>query len=186
MTALVQHTLTKAEREARRAERAAQKERERQAQEAALPDSVHGVPLTEMVYTAASKKELKAKRREFTPMRSAFLRDLAENSAPLLRRAGLSEAQIALMSKGKSPAGWNVHHKHPLGGGGKNEFANFIFIQNDPYHTDFHKVSDVQIRALKDGETRTIRIPVPQGSVFVPPERQIQNALLAKHAVQSR
>ena len=72
MTALVQHTLTKAEREARRAERAAQKERDRQAQEAALPDSVHGVPLTEMVYTAASKKELKAKRREFTPMRSAF------------------------------------------------------------------------------------------------------------------
>ena len=186
MTELVQHTLTKAEREARRAERAAQKERERQAQEANLPDSVHGVPLTEMVYTAASKKEIKAKRREFTPMRAAFLRDLAENSAPLLRRAGLSEAQIALMSKGKAPAGWNVHHKHPLGGGGKNEFANFIFIQNDPYHTDFHKVSDVQIRALKDGETRTIRIPVPQGSVFSPPERQVQNALLAKRAAQSR
>lgn len=186
MTELVQHTLTKAEREARRAERATQRERERQAQEAALPDSVHGVALTEMVYTAATKKEIKAKRREFTPMRSAFLRGLAEKSAPLLRRAGLSDSQIALMSKGKAPAGWNVHHKEPLAGGGKNEFSNFILIQNDPYHTDFHKVSDVQIRALKDGETRTVRIPMPQGSVFIPPERQIQNALLAKRAAQSR
>ena len=85
---------------------------------------------------------------------------------------GLSDHMIGLLAKGEAPNGFNVHHKMPLAGGGKNEFSNFILIQNDPYHTDIHKVSDLQIVKMKEGETKTVKIPMPQGNVFVPPDRQ--------------
>ena len=53
---------TKAEKEARRAERAAQQAIERQKRIDALPDSVHGVPMVEMEYTAAGTKKIKEMR----------------------------------------------------------------------------------------------------------------------------
>lgn len=183
MTDLIMRKPTKAEKEARRAERAAQQEAERQKRIAALPDSVHGVPVIEMEYTAAGTKKIKEMRRSFTPQRKAFLKHLAQTQAPVLKALGLSDNMIAGMAKGCAPNGYNVHHKQPLGGGGKNEFSNFILIKNDPYHTDFHKVSDVQICKMQPGETKTVKIPYPEGSIFIPPaDRERVKAALNQNA----
>ena len=172
MADYIQHTLTKAEKEARRAERLRQQEQERQAKIAALPDRVHGIPVVEVSYTAADKKHVKEMRHEFTGMRRAFLKELAATQTDALKQIGFSDNMIALLAKGEAPNGFNVHHKMPLAGGGKNEFSNFILIKNDPYHTDIHKVSDLQISAMNPGETKTVKIPMPQGSIFIPPEQQ--------------
>lgn len=179
MTEYIHHTLTKEEKAARRAQREAQQERERQKKIAALPDSVHGVPVIEVSYTAAGKKRIKEQRKSFTPKRKAFLKHLAQTQAPVLAALGISENAIAKMAKGYSPNGYNVHHKIPLAGGGKNEFSNFILIKNDPYHTDFHKVSDLQVCKMQTGETKNVKIPVPEGSIFIPPseKQRVQEAV---------
>ncbi len=174
MTELLQHKPTKAEREARRAQREAERLAKFAEKAKNLPDSVHGVPVVEIDYTAVSKKRVKELRREFTECRRQFLISLAENRADDLKAAGLSDSAIELMAKGRAPGGYNVHHKSPLAGGGKNEFSNFILIKDEPYHKDFHKVSDIQIVGMKEGETKKVKIPMPDGCVFVPPERQAE------------
>lgn len=166
---LIQHKKTQAERTAERRER---QERERLEKISRIPDSIHGAPVVDVSYTAASKKQIKELRREFTPARRSFLISLAETQKDVLLSLGISEKAVAEMLKGNAPNGYNVHHKMPLAGGGKNEASNFILIKNDPYHTDFHKISDVQICKMNDGETKTVRMPMPKGSIFVPPKEQ--------------
>lgn len=175
----IRHKPTKAEKEARRAQRAAEQERERNERIAALPDNVHGIPVTEVSYTAVGKKRVKELRRSFTAQRKAFLQHLAKTQTPVLKALGLSNNTIADMEKGRAPNGYNVHHKLPLAGGGKNEFSNFILIKNDPYHADIHKVSDLQICKMREGETKTVKMPVPDGDIFIPPseKQRVQTAL---------
>lgn len=172
MNTYVHHTLTKAEKEARRNERLQREEQEHQVKIASLPDQVHGIPVVEIPYTGVSKKHVKELRREFNGLRKAFLKELAKTQTAALKQMGFSDNMLADLAKGNSPNGFNVHHKIPLAGGGKNEFSNFILIKNAPYHTDIHKVSDLQIPRIKEGETKFVKIPLPQGNVFIPPEQQ--------------
>lgn len=184
MTDYIQHKPTKAEKEARRAQRAAQQEKERAEKIAALPGKVHDIPVIDVSYTAVEKKRVKELRRSFGPQRKAFLQNLAKTQAPVLKALGLSDKAIAEMGKGRAPNGYNVHHKLPLAGGGKNEFSNFILIKNDPYHTDIHKVSDLQICQMQDGETKTVKMPVPDGSIFIPPSEKQRVLAALKQPVQ--
>lgn len=169
MTEYIQHKPTKTEKEARKAQKAAQQEQERLNKIAALPEKIHDIPITDVSYTAVGKKRVKELRRAFGEKRKAFLQNLAKTQLPLLKALGISDKAVADMAKGRSPNGYNVHHKIPLAGGGKNEFSNFILIKNDPYHTDIHKVSDLQISKMQKGETKTVKMPVPEGSIFIPP-----------------
>ncbi|MCQ2966023.1 MAG: hypothetical protein MJ250_04705 [Alphaproteobacteria bacterium] len=179
MPDFIQHSLTKAERDIKRAEKAAKNEQNRLEKIKNLPDSVHGAPMIEIEYTTISSKELKNKRKEFNGYRKDFLKMLATEQVAQLKLAGLTDKHIELIAKGQCPNGWNVHHKKPLGGGGKNEFSNFILIKNDPYHTDFHKTSDLQLLHMNEGETRVVKMPTPVGNVFISPEQQKQNELTA-------
>lgn len=172
MTDPIQHTPTKAEREARRALRDAERAAKLAEKIRNLPDSVHGSPVVEIDYTAVSKKRVKELRRDFTDCRRDFLMMLARDRSADLKAAGLSDSAIALIAKGRAPNGFNVHHKVPLAGGGLNVFSNFILIKDEPYHKDFHKVSDLQIVGMNEGEKRKVKIPMPAGCVFVPPDRQ--------------
>ncbi len=177
MAELIQKKLSQEERNARRRERM---EKERLAKIAAIPDTLHGAPVVEIPYTAVRKKTVKAMRREFTDVRKEFLKHLAETMEPALREMGLSDKAIAGMMKGESPSGFNTHHKIPLAGGGQNVFENLILIKNDPYHTDFHEISDPQICVLKEGQTAAVRLPMPEGSVFIPPKEQQKTQETAK------
>lgn len=184
MSEVIQHTMTKAERNSRRAEKASKNEANRLEKIKELPDSIHGAPMVEIEYTTISAKELKNIRREFNGSRKDFLKMLANEQISQLKLAGLTDKHIEMLAKGHCPNGWNVHHKKPLGGGGKNEFSNFILIKNDPYHTDFHKVSDLQLLHMHEGETRIVKMPTPTGSVFIPPEQQKQNELMTTAALR--
>ena len=145
---------------------------------------MHDIPVIDVSYTAVGKKRVKELRRSFGPQRKAFLQNLAKTQAPVLKALGLSDKAIAEMGKGRAPNGYNVHHKLPLAGGGKNEFSNFILIKNDPYHTDIHKVSDLQICQMQDGETKTVKMPVPDGSIFIPPSEKQRVPAALKQPVQ--
>lgn len=175
MAEYIQHKRTNEEKELRKA----QQEQKRQEKIANLPDKVHDIPVIDISYTAVGKKRVKELRRSFAEKRKAFLQNLAKTQAPLLKALGISDKAVADMMKGRSPNGYNVHHKIPLAGGGKNEFSNFILIKNDPYHTDIHKVSDLQISKMQEGETKTVKIPFPEGSIFIPPaeKQKVQSAL---------
>lgn len=59
MTDYIQRKPTKEEKEARRAQKAAQQEKERLKKIANIPDSVHGIPVIEVSYTAVGKNALK-------------------------------------------------------------------------------------------------------------------------------
>ena len=183
MTEYIHHKPSKEEKAERRAQKAAQQEQERQERIAALPDSVHGVPVIDVSYTAIGKKRVKELRKSFSAQRKAFLKHLTKTQASVLTALGITDSALEKMEKGYTPNGYNVHHKLPLAGGGKNEFSNFILIKNDPYHTDFHKVSDLQICKMQEGETKIVKMPVPDGSIFIPPSEKQRVQAAVKQAI---
>ena len=175
MTELIQTKLTSEERRALQAEK---REKARLAKIASIPESVHGIPVVDTVYTAVPKKRVKMLRREFTQVRKEFLKMLATTQQDALKKAGLSDKAIEGMKRGESPNGYNTHHERPLAGGGQNVFDNFILIRNSPYHEDIHKIADPRICILKDGQQAVVKMPMPAGNVFIPPkqDQKTQNA----------
>ena len=144
-------------------------------------DTIHGLKLKEVKYTVPSKAERVAKRNEFNGVRdengnvvvegvrSKFLKMLAnEHEDLLVERLGLTERDIEGMREGYTPNGFNVHHKLALHGGGKNEFSNFILTPLYP-HDQWHKdVMDAQLLGIREGETRTIKIPYTDEMIYDP------------------
>lgn len=85
-----------------------------------------------------------------------------------LREAGLTDGQIKMISDGKVPQGFNVHHKVPIDDGGTNSFDNLVLIRNEPEH---YTITNIQRELTKDisyGETKVIDFPVPQGFIYPP------------------
>jgi hypothetical protein len=115
-------------------------------------DTIHGLKLKEVEYKVPSSAERKARRAEFQGtngqegVRSKFLKMLAnEHEQELRDKLGLTDAEIDRMKKGKSVNGYNVHHKLPIHGGGKNEFSNFILTPLYPHDQWHHDVLDKQL-----------------------------------------
>jgi len=144
-------------------------------------DTIHGLKLKEVEYTVPTKAERVARREEFNGIRdengnvvvegvrSKFLKMLANEHADLLvERLGLTERDIEGMREGYTPNGFNVHHKLALHGGGRNEFSNFILTPLYP-HDQWHKdVMDAQLLGIREGETRTIKIPYTDEMIYDP------------------
>ena len=59
-------------------------------------------------------------------MRKEFLKTLVNDPDKIieLKNAGIADADIELMKRGKPPIGWQVHHDLPLDDGGTNTFEN--------------------------------------------------------------
>ena len=125
-------------------------------------DTVHGMKLTEVEYKIPSMAERKRRRKQFDAARREFVKELAEKHADMLvERLGLTRTDIELMKKGQSPAGFNVHHKLPIHGGGKNEFSNFILTPLYPHDQWHHDIIDPQIDGLAEGRGRKLQFRVP-------------------------
>ncbi|MCQ2913621.1 MAG: hypothetical protein MJ247_00285 [Alphaproteobacteria bacterium] len=145
-------------------------------------DTVHGLPLKEVEYTVPPKEERKAKRAEFggvvdystgtivqEGVRMKFLKMLAnEHDGELREKLGLEDKEIESMKKGYCPLGYNVHHKLPLHGGGKNEFKNFILTPLYPHDQWHHDILDAQIDGMKVGETRKVMLPICDDMIYDP------------------
>ena len=133
---------------------------------------IHGFKLKEVEWSVPDQKTLKSRRRAFNNVREAFLKHIGETMAPALREMGLTDKEIALVKKGKAPIGYNVHHKLPIHGGGKNEFSNLILMPIGPHDDLHHKVMDPQVAQMQSGETKKVVIPWTDDMVYIDPERK--------------
>ncbi|MBR1777121.1 MAG: HNH endonuclease [Alphaproteobacteria bacterium] len=137
-------------------------------------DTIHGLKLTEVEYKVPSSEERKARRAEFQGangqegIRSKFLKMLANEHAQELKDLlGMTDAEIARMAEGKSVNGYNVHHKLPIHGGGKNEFSNFILTPLYPHDQWHHDVLDKQIQGIGNG-SRKVLLPWTDSMIYDP------------------
>jgi len=140
-------------------------------------DTVHGMKMVEMDYYVPPMEERKARRAEFNGdrehgvegVRSKFLKHLAEHhEKELVEKLGLTATDIDGMKKGFTPNGFNVHHKLPLHGGGKNEFSNFILTPLYP-HDQWHKdIIEKQADGIGTAKVRKILIPWTDEMIYDP------------------
>jgi hypothetical protein len=118
---------------------------------------------------------------EFPSVRTAFVKDLAENHAAALRDAGMSDADIIMMAKGRIPSGYQVHHVLPLDDGGTNATSNLVLIKNDPDHMLITLYQNKQTSGMSPGQTRKLEWPIPYSQVRVWPETPDGGAYRTAH-----
>lgn len=148
--------------------------------------SIAHVPMVEVDYVRRIKKYAMVEGEKVDVLRyqgllakREFLKMLAEDHGDTIKDVyKLTDCEIDGMKQGFSPEGLSVHHKMPLGGCGDplvamraNDFDNLILIPNEPYHHMIHAHLDPQIANLKLGESRRVRLPIPEGMWFDPTYR---------------
>jgi hypothetical protein len=144
----------------------------------------HTIPdwhMQDISYTKRTDAAREALRAEFPPVRRDFVKDLAGNRAAALREAGMSDADIALMAKGRVPSGYQVHHLLPLDDGGTNATSNLVLIKNDPDHMLITRYQIEQTEGMSAGQTRKLEWPMPDSQVSVWPETPDGGAYPTKH-----
>lgn len=132
-----------------------------------------GVKTRTITYVKRSDADRDALRAVFNKTeRAAFLKELGRKNVAELKRAGLSDADIALVARGNLPQGWQVHHKLPLDDGGTNAASNLVMIKNDPFHKAITNRQNELTRGMKAGESRAMDFPEVPGVVYPPvPQR---------------
>lgn len=136
---------------------------------------LHGFKLKEMDYVVPPMGERKKRRSAFSEVRKEFLAHIGKNCVKELQALGMSASQIKQIEGGNCPNGFNVHHKLPIHGGGKNEFPNLILMPI-PQHDDLHhKILDPQVSNMQGG-SKKVQVPWSDNMVFVRPEKSNANA----------
>lgn len=73
------------------------------------------------------------------------------------------------MKQGRSVSVYNVHHKLPLHGGGKNEFSNFILTPLYPHDQWYHDVLDPQIaNCMGTADRKEVMLPWTDEMIYDP------------------
>jgi hypothetical protein len=133
------------------------------------PVRLEGMSLRDIQYTKRAEVERAALRKEFDGgVRRNFLKSLAEDpeKVEVLKRAGMTDQDVARIASGSVPPGYQVHHKLPLDDGGTNAFDNLVLIQDDPFHKALSNLQREVASSLKPGDTVTVAWPVPDGFVY--------------------
>ena len=138
-------------------------------------DKINGFTLTEVEYKMPPKQTRVNRREEFKrEVRPKFLKYLAENFEQDLRAIGIGDEGLEQMRKGRSVNGYNVHHMHPIAGGGKNDFSNLILMPNPPHDELHHLVIDPQIKDKKVQNGLKIKIPMCNDRVWKRPANKYE------------
>jgi hypothetical protein len=140
--------------------------------------------MEEISYTKRTDAEREALRAQFEPVRTAFVKDLAENHATALRDAGMSDEDIARMAKGDMPEGYQVHHRLPLDDGGTNATSNLVLIKQDPDHKLITNYQNDQTRGMSAGQTRKLEWPMPDARVRIWPKTRDGGAYPTVHKLE--
>lgn len=135
-------------------------------------DEINGFKLKEVEWTIPNQKDRKRKRKAFGNVRKEFLMYIGQHLEPQLREMGLTDAQIKQVKGGNAPNGYNVHHKLPIFGGGKNEFSNLILMPIKPHDELHHKVMDPQTSRMQDGDSKKVLVPWSDDMVYISPEKK--------------
>lgn len=135
--------------------------------EKAVSEALPGVAIKDFAYTRRPRPQHKSLRKAFKSVRRAFIQDVAQNQGDVLRKAGLTDAEIAsARDQGRLPDRFNVHHIKPLDDGGTNDFSNLVIMHKTGDHELVHRYLDPQIQNLPLGKTRTVRLPMPEGGTL--------------------
>lgn len=91
------------------------------------PRIVNGITITDINYIKRNSAEAALLRKEFdSTVRRTFIKEIA-NTPDAVNI--FSSSQLLRMKNGKSPEGWDVHHKLPLDDSGTNSFNNLVLIE---------------------------------------------------------
>jgi hypothetical protein len=137
--------------------------------------ALHGFTIERVTYQRKSDRTvyLHERKREFPEVRKAWLMQIAVAQAAQLEGAGISRQEIDLMvSSGKAPEGYQVHHRLPLDDGGTNATDNLILIRDDVEHRAVHgyyNPGEQRIDQLKYGEQDAVALPMPPADTVVYP-----------------
>lgn len=120
-----------------------------------------GVTAQSRTFTLRPQADVTTMRNAFDATngpKEQFLKNLANNHAASLRKAGIPEPQINRMKEGYVPVGFDVHHKTPLKFGGDNDPANLMLMQTGAsdkvnYHGAITNYQNSLARGLPDGTT---------------------------------
>ena len=128
--------------------------------------------MVEMVYHRRAKAERAALRDAFNEGgRQSFLQHLARDKWGELGSRGFTSRNRESMLNGRVPHGFNVHHIKPLDDGGDNSFENLVLMRAHPDHEAVHRYLDPQLKGLENGQSRTVKLPMPQPGVGIPDGR---------------
>ncbi|MCQ2966024.1 MAG: HNH endonuclease [Alphaproteobacteria bacterium] len=136
---------------------------------------INGFKLKQVEWTVPDQQTRKRRRSGFDKVRKAFLEELGTNHVEELVALGLTPAQIKQVKAGKNPNGYNVHHKHPIHGGGHNVFENLILMPIKPHDELHHKVMDPQVKNMQSGDSKMVWIPWSDDMVYHDPEKAMFN-----------
>ncbi len=128
-----------------------------------------GMDLMAVVSFPTTEQTPAEQQKALTRLCRDFVRYLSYHYANNLRSAGVTEEGLFYMKRGQIPERFSVHLKYPLDYGGRLDFDNLIFVQNDPFHELIHDYINRQLI----GPTGLLHptqlfVPVPPGKVYVP------------------
>lgn len=127
---------------------------------------LEGVYTQQISYVRRPRQEKEALRRKFnSSVRRNFLIYLSGN-VEALKAAGLTDAEISKMRKGKLPKEWQVHHILPLDDSGTNDFSNLVLIINDPYHKVLTNYQNDNTSSFEIGVPYLIEWPVFHDPIY--------------------
>ena len=130
--------------------------------------TLDGVKTQKVTYVKRPRNEFNKLRNTFNQtVKSEFLQELSKD-AEGLKKMGFSDVDIAKMSDGYVPNGWQVHHKLPLDDSGNNDFDNLVLMKNDPYHKTITNYQNSISRSMQIGEVKNVDWPIPEGSIYPP------------------
>ncbi|MCQ2913623.1 MAG: hypothetical protein MJ247_00295 [Alphaproteobacteria bacterium] len=134
------------------------------------PTQFINMPCVAVDVEIPSKEKRAEMRRDFDMnARKAFLKYLAQEQQKDLILAGFTRKEIDAMSQGKTPNGWNTHHKQSIFCGGTNDFSNLILIRKDPYHDMLHyHLINPQLQNMQEGDKAKVVLPMPTENIYVP------------------
>lgn len=128
------------------------------------PRIVNGITITDINYIKRNSAEAALLRKEFdSTVRRTFIKEIA-NTPDAVNI--FSSSQLLRMKNGKSPEGWDVHHKLPLDDSGTNSFNNLVLIEKEPYHKIFTNMQRSAAKNLVPGESRITPWAIPTGSIY--------------------
>ena len=126
-----------------------------------------GVKTKQINYVKRNPEETAKLRNAFDTEKKKFLKSLTGN-VEKLKKAGLTDSDIARMKDELNPKGWQVHHKLPLDGGGTNAMDNLVLIKNEPYHKTITNFQNTFAKQLNNGEIKKVEWPIPEGNIYPP------------------
>ncbi|WP_224247479.1 HNH endonuclease signature motif containing protein [Hyalangium gracile] len=135
------------------------------------PVELPGVYTQKINYVKRDPVDAEQLRNKFdSSVRRNFAKSLAGSSEKVaqLKKAGLSDVDIAKLGDGRIPSGYQVHHKLPLDDGGTNDFDNLVLIKNHPYHKVLTNAQGELTGGLDAGQSRLVDFPVVDGFIYPP------------------